>query len=312
VVNRLTDLSARLIPLTDTPDLDVQVLLAHVLDKPRAWLLGHPETTLTPKQERALEEALRQLESGVPLPYVLGKWEFFGLEFEVTPEVLIPRPETELLVERAIAWLRLTLKRQAKDSKSAACPGRQVREADLGMMRVIDIGTGSGCIAIALAANLPELRVKATDISPEAIDVAKRNAKKFCVSNRIEFLCCNLFPTAGTFDFRPFGSLRASLSTFNMIMANLPYIPTETLHNLPVYGREPTIALDGGADGLDVIRRLLAEAPRRLAPGGLILLEIEASQGAKVLSLAQDAFAEAEIHLHQDLSGHDRLLEIQV
>jgi release factor glutamine methyltransferase len=207
-------------------------------------------------------------------------------------------------VERAIAWLRLTLKCQAKDSKSAACPGRQAREADLGMLQVIDIGTGSGCIAIALAANLPELRVEATDISPEAIDVAKLNAKKFCVSNRIEFHCCNLFPIAGTFDFR--------LSTFSMIVANLPYIPTETLHNLPVYGREPTIALDGGADGLDIIRRLLVEAPRHLAPGGLILLEIEASQGAKVLSLAHDAFAEAEIHLHRDLSGHDRLLEIQV
>lgn len=296
----------RLGKFSDTPALDEQVLLAHVLDKPRAWLLAHPEATLTPTQERALEEALRQLESGVPLPYVLGKWEFFGLEFKVTPEVLIPRPETELLVETAISWLqqRPAINRRDRDTKSAACPGRQAREADLGMLRVIDIGTGSGCIAIALAANLPELRVEATDISPEAIDVAKRNAKNFCVSNRIEFLCCNLFPIAGTFDFR--------LSTFNMIVANLPYIPTETLHNLPVYGREPTIALDGGADGLDIIRRLLVEAPRHLAPGGLILLEIEASQGAKVLSLAQDAFAEAEIHLHRDLSDHDRLLEIQV
>jgi len=299
-------LPTRLGRFSDTPALDAQVLLAHVLDKPRAWLLAHPEATLTPTQERALEEALRQLESGVPLPYVLGKWEFFGLEFEVTPDVLIPRPETELLVETAISWLRQrpAINRRARDTKFAA--------ADFGMLQVIDIGTGSGCIAIALAANLPELRVKATDISPEAIDVAKRNAKKFCVSNRIEFLCCNLFPTAGTFDFRPFGSLRASLSTFNMIVANLPYIPTETLHNLPVYGREPTIALDGGADGLDIIRRLLVEAPRHLSPGGLILLEIEASQGAKVLSLAHEAFAEAEIHLHRDLSGHDRLLEIQV
>jgi release factor glutamine methyltransferase len=300
----MLSLPTRLERFSDTPALDAQVLLAHVLDKPRAWLLAHPEATLTPTQERALEEALRQLESGVPLPYVLGKWEFFGLEFRVTPEVLIPRPETELLVERAIAWLRLTLKRQAKDSKSAACPGRLAREADLGMLQVIDIGTGSGCIAIALAVNVPGLQVVATDISPAAVEVARRNAKKFGVSRRVKFFCCDLFPSEKAFNIKPF--------TFNLIVANLPYIPTETLHNLPVYGREPTIALDGGADGLDVIRRLLAEVPLRLAPGGLILLEIEASQGAKVLSLVYNDFAEAKIHLHQDLSGHDRLLEIQV
>jgi len=295
-VNCFAELSARLIPLTDTPALDAQVLLAHVLDKPRAWVLAHPEATLTPKQKRSLEKALRQLESGVPLPYVLGKWGFFGLEFEVTPEVLIPRPETELLVERAVSWLRRrpAINCRARDTKSA--------EADWGMLRVLDVGTGSSCIAIALAVNLPELRVVATDISPEAIDVAKRNAKKFCVSNRIEFLCCDLFPTAETFDFR--------LSTFNMIMANLPYIPTETLRGLRVYGHEPTLALDGGPDGLDIIRRLLVEAPRYLAPGGLLLMEIEASQGMKALALVYDAFAEAEISLHQDLAGRDRLIEI--
>lgn len=283
-------LVSRLTSLSDTPNLDAQVLLAHVLGKPRTWVLAHPETTLTPKQECALEKSLRQLESGVPLPYVLGKWEFFRLEFIVKLGVLIPRPETELLVETALHWLR-------------AHPERR---------RVADIGTGSGCIAIALAVNLPELRVVATDISPEAIDVAKRNAKKFCVSNRIEFLCCDLFPTAETFDFRLSTLRQAQDNSFNIIVANLPYIPTETLRGLRVYGREPTLALDGGADGLDIIQRLLVESPRYLAPGGLILFEIEASQGVKALSLAYDAFAEAEIHLHQDLAGHDRLVEIQI
>jgi len=267
---------------SDTPALDEQVLLAHVLDKPRVWLLAHPETTLTPKQGRALEKALRQLESGVPLPYVLGRWEFFGLEFILRPGVLIPRPETELLVETALHWLR----------------------AHPECRRVADIGTGSGCIAIALAVNVQDVHIVATDISPTAIDVARRNAKKLGVDDRIEFFCCDLFPSRQTFNLRP--------STYDLIVANLPYIPTETLRGLRVYGREPTLALDGGADGLDLIRRLLVEAPRHLAPGGLILVEIEASQGAKVLSLAHDAFAEAEIHLHQDLSGHDRLLEIQV
>jgi len=281
----LLALPTRLGKFSDTPALDAQVLLAHVMGKPRAWVLARPETTLTPKQERALEKALLELESGVPLPYVLGKWEFFGLEFEVTPEVLIPRPETELLVERAVSWLR------------------QLR-AESRELRAVDVGTGSGCIAIALAANVPDVHIIATDISPTAIDVARQNARKLGVADRIEFFCCDLFPSQPTFDLR--------LSTFDLIVANLPYIPTETLRGLRVYGREPKLALDGGADGLDIIHRLLTETPRRLASGGLILLEIEASQGAKVLSLAYDAFAEAEISLHQDLSGHDRLVEIQV
>ena len=276
-------LSARLGGKSDTPNLDAQVLLAHVLDEPRAWLLAHPEMTLTPREERALEKALRQLESGVPLPYVLGRWQFFGLEFILRPEVLIPRPETELLVERALSWLRQS----------------RVESREL---RAVDVGTGSGCIAIALAANVPDVHIIATDISPIAIDVARRNSKKLGVADRIEFFCCDLFPSQPTFDLR--------LSTFDLIVANLPYIPTETLRGLRVYGREPTLALDGGADGLDIIRRLLVEAPRHLAPGGLILLEIEASQGLAALALAYDAFAEAEISLHQDLAGRDRLIEI--
>ncbi|MDP2976721.1 MAG: hypothetical protein Q8N45_10990, partial [Anaerolineales bacterium] len=134
------------------------------------------------------------------------------------------------------------------------------------------------------------------------IDVARRNARKFGVDDRIEFFCCDLFPSHKTFNFRP--------STFDLIVANLPYIPTETLRGLRVFGREPTLALDGGADGLDIIRRLLVESPRHLAPGGLILVEIEASQGLAALALAYDAFAEAEISLHQDLAGRDRLIEI--
>jgi release factor glutamine methyltransferase len=113
----------------------------------------------------------------------------------------------------------------------------------------------------------------------------------------VEFFCQDLFPVE---------------REFNLIIANLPYIPTNSLHRLPIYGREPTVALDGGADGLDLIRRLLMESPDRLVPGGLLLMEIEASEGLAVLSLACDIFAEAEIHLHKDLSGHERLLEVQV
>ena len=264
---------------SDWPELDAQLILAHALDKPRTWILAHPDTPLTAAQLDSVQQAVSRLEAGEPLPYVIGRWEFFGLDFDVTPDALIPRPETELLVERALAWLQST---QARS--------------------VADIGTGSGCIAVSLAVHVPELQVMATDISPKALAVARRNARKFHVEHQIEFVECDLLPLSN--DFRS--------SPFNLICANLPYIPTETLHSLTVYGREPTLALDGGADGLDLIRRLLALAPKWLAPGGLMLLEIESTLGASALSLAYDSFSEAEIHLHQDLTRRDRLLEIQL
>jgi release factor glutamine methyltransferase len=136
------------------------------------------------------------------------------------------------------------------------------------------------------------------------LQIARANAQKFNLANRIDFLQCDILPP------RP-----DPLSTeqhFDLICANLPYIPTETLLNLPIYGREPTLALDGGADGLDLFRKLIKIAPEWLAPNGLILLEIEATRGMQALSIAYDMFAQAEIHLHQDLTGRDRLLEIQL
>jgi release factor glutamine methyltransferase len=259
---------------SETPSLDAQKLLAHVMERPSSWVMAHPEDCLTPEWVAAVEHLAARMESGEPLPYVLGNWEFFGLEFEVTPDVLIPRPETELLVERAIAWLQVH-----PDHRHAA-----------------DIGTGSGCIAIALAANVPDLQVMASDISAEAVKLAQRNAIRNGVAERMEFLCCDLFPPNVEFD---------------LIVANLPYIPTKVLHKLPVYGHEPTLALDGGTNGLTLIQRLLTATPDRLVPGGLLLLEIEASEGPPALSLACDIFAKAEIHLHKDLAGHDRILEVQ-
>lgn len=270
---------------SDTPYLDAQVLLAHILKRPRSWLLAHPETLLSGFEMESLERSLSQLEEGVPLPYVLGHWEFFGLDFVVTPDVLIPRPETELLVERAIAWLQAN---------------RQNRPQP----RVADVGTGCGCIAIAIATHAPQARLLATDISYPALRVARQNAYHAGLARRIDFLQCDLLPPIPP-------NLPTSLR-FDLICANLPYIPTQTLRCLPIYGREPTIALNGGQDGLDLIRRLLTMAPPWLKPGGRIMLEIEASQGNQALTLAYDAFSEAEIHLHRDLAGHDRLIEIQL
>lgn len=275
------ELTNRLALISDTPALDASVLLAHILDKPRTWVLAHPELLLTPEQHGQLEHSLTRLEGGEPFPYVLGTWEFFGLELEITPDVLIPRPETELLVEKAIAWLQES-------------PVRRT---------VADVGTGSGAIAISIAMNVRTARILATDISLAALKVAQRNARKFNLA-AIDFVQCDLLP--------PHIDPLATELHFDLICANLPYIPTATLYGLPVFDREPTLALDGGEDGLAVIRRLLTIAPEWLAPNGLILLEIEATRGIHALNLASDLFSQSEIHLHQDLAGRDRLLEIRL
>jgi release factor glutamine methyltransferase len=256
--------------------LDSQVLLSHVLDRPRAWILAHPESSLTDEQNEKIEAAVIRLELGTPLPYILGHWEFFGLDFMVTPETLIPRPETELLVENALAWLS-----QHPDHRHA-----------------IDIGTGSGCIAISLAARIPDLIITATDTSLPALQVAHQNAVQIGVQQQIKFLQADLFPS-GAFQF-------------DLICANLPYIPTPTLHNLLVYGKEPELALDGGQDGLDLIRRLLTLAPGWITTDALILAEIESSQGNSALSLAKANFPHAAFQIQPDLAGFDRLLRIQI
>lgn len=278
----LSEIMTRLAPISDTPALDASVLVAHILERPRTWVMAHPELTLSSEQQKKLRESLTRIESGEPFPYVLGHWEFFGLDFEVTPHVLIPRPETELLVEKAIAWLQES-------------PVRRT---------VADIGTGSGAIAVSIAVNVADANILATDISAKALEVAKKNAQKYEVQNRIEFVHCDLLPA------KP--ELFTTERHLDLICANLPYIPTETLYTLPVFGREPTLALDGGADGLELVRRLLKLAPEWLAPNSLILLEIEATRGVPALNLAYDQFSEAEIHLHKDLTGNDRLLEIML
>lgn len=279
----LSELTARLAAISDTPALDASVLLARILGKSRTWVMAHPEPTLTADQQKQLDDSLARLENGEPFPYVLGQWEFFGMEFDITPDVLIPRPETELLVEKAIAWMQKSKVRRT----------------------VADVGTGSGIIAIAIAANVPDARLLATDISPAALQVARDNARKHCVDSRIRFVECDILP--------PHPHSLSTEEHFDLLCANLPYIPTETLHSLPVYGREPTLALDGGADGLELFRKLMRRAPEWMAPHSLILLEIEATLGKQTLELARSTFPHAEeIHVHQDLSGLDRLLEIRL
>jgi release factor glutamine methyltransferase len=275
-----SDITTRLAPISDTPALIASVLISYILNKPRAWVLAHPELTLTNEQQKQVDDSLDRLESGEPFPYVIGRWEFFGLEFDLTRDVLIPRPETELLVEKAIAWLRQN-------------PVKKY---------IADIGTGSGVIAASIAVHVPKAKIVATDISPKALEVARRNAKKFNVDERIDFVECDLLPVGGLLGVR----------AFDMMCANLPYIPTQELLTLPIYNREPTLALDGGEDGLDLFRKLMRIAPECLASNSLILLEIGASQGVETVSLASGAFPNAHIRLHKDLEGRDRLLEVDL
>jgi len=286
ITSLLFEITTYLTAVSDTPALDASVLIGHVVNKPRTWVMAHPELTLTTEQQNHLDHSLARLEHGESFPYVLGHWEFFGLEFEVTPDVLIPRPETELLVEKAIAWLQ-------------ASPLRRT---------IADVGTGSGAIAVSIAVNVPNARVLATDVSRKALEVARRNALKFKVEKQIEFVECDLLPTSPADHTRRLSQVKTS--SIDLICAYQQSTPTETLQKLPIFGREPTVALDGGSDGLDLIRRLLNIAPAWLAPHGLILLEIEATRGIQALNMACDLFSAGVIHLHQDLAGKDRLLEI--
>ncbi len=273
ITQALRELSSQLAAVSETPSLDAQTLLAHVLGSSRAWVLAHPEAGLNPGQEEALRAAGARLAGGEPLPYILGHWEFYGLDFILTPDVLIPRPETELLVARALEWLR-------------AHPNRR---------SAADIGTGSGCIAISLAVNLPDLHVLATDVSAAALEVAKANAEMHNVTKCIQFLPAEL----------------TTLQPIDLIVANLPYIPTPRLESLAVARREPRLALDGGPDGLDAIRGLMPTAGQWLAPGGCCLLEIDASQGEAAWKLAQSFFPGAKISIIPDLAGLDRLMVVQ-
>lgn len=260
---------------SDTAGIEVQVLAAHVLRRSRAWIAAHPETLLSDEQASHLNSLLARLLEGVPLPYLTGKQEFFGLDFEITPAVLIPRPETETLVEAALQWLKRFPERN----------------------RVADVGTGSGCIAVSIAHYMPDVQVLATDFSREALKVAQRNINKHGVSDHVQLIQCDL--------------LSACAGMFDLVCANLPYIPTSALGETPPARFEPIMALDGGESGWKKIEALLQDAPRWLAPGGCILLEIQWDQGHTVSEIARGIFPAAEIQILQDLAHLDRVVLIQ-
>lgn len=263
---------------SESPQMEAQVLLSRLLDLDRARLLAHPERTLTPAQRACYESLVRQRAGGVPLPYLTGRRAFYRYEFVVSPEVLIPRPETEHLVEAGLAWA------------GAHAPHGEG-------LTLVDVGTGSGAIAVSLAAALPRATVYATDISPSALAVAHCNARRVGVAN-VRFCQGHLLE-----------ALPAAMS-LDLVVANLPYVPSAELESLAVARHEPRLALDGGPDGLRVIHQLLAQAPARVAPSFCLLLEIGAGQSEAVQELCRAAFPGARIRVIRDYAGHDRVIEV--
>ena len=246
--------------------LDAEVLLAHVTGLDRAGLYRESERGLSPRAAELFQQLVERRAQREPVAYLTGKKEFMGLEFAVNPAVLIPRPQTELLVEKACALVRKFI------SGQHGLPGSS------SALLIADAGTGSGAIAVSLARFLPAARIYATDISPAALEVARENARRHGVADKVSFLQGDLL--LPLFDFGLSGRI-------SLIVANLPYIPTAELNCLmpDVRCYEPWSALDGGPDGLFHYRRLFPQARHLLSDLGYLLMEIDAKQGEKVARL---------------------------
>ena len=280
---------------SDEANLDAEILLAHALNTDRTHLYQRLRAELCHDLEATFNALLRRRLSHEPTAYILGRKEFYGLELEVTPAAIIPRPETETLVEFVL------------DFAAARQAGRG--------LRVVDVGVGCGAIGVALAKHLPQAEIIATDVSPEALALALRNAERHHVAERISFLEGDLLaPLDDTAHPEPKpGVSRDSSRRVDVIAANLPYVRTGDFEAAPpeIRDHEPRTGLDGGPDGLRIIERLLVQAPSRLKPGGALFVEIGEGQGEAALSLARACFPQARVEVKQDLSGLDRVLVVR-
>jgi release factor glutamine methyltransferase len=261
---------------SDEAPLESELLLMHAMRVDRVHLFQRLNYPLPPRTEQRFRRCLDRRADHEPTAYIIGTREFFGLEFEVTRAALIPRPETEVLVQIAAEWLRRNR------------PGAPVT--------VADVGVGCGTIAVALATELPNARLIAIDTSKRALALARRNSERHGVADRIEFA---------------HGSILAPLTRkVDVIASNLPYVRTSDWLDLPpeIHDYEPRSALDGGPDGFRLIRRLLQQAPDRLTPGGALFAEIGDDEGADATSAAKRSFPDARIEVRPDLAGLDRVL----
>jgi len=254
-----------------SPRMNAETLLMFVLNSDRAYLYAHPEYELTPDEQARYDEAITERSTGKPAQYITGHQEFWGMDLIVSPAVLIPRPETEHVVETVLELAR-----------------------PLQAPRIIDVGTGSGCIALALAAELPSARVEAADISPAALEVARANAHRLQLDHRVLFSQRDLL--AG-----------APAATYDFVVSNPPYVPASEPEKAQREVREfePKVAVFAGESGLEVYRRLVPQSREALKPGGRLVVEIGFSLAQAVCELLSDW---AEVRVIPDLQGIPRVM----
>ena len=271
------NISGELLMKSGSPDarLEAEILLRHVLKIDRATMFSNLENVLDNKQENDIAELVQRRLANEPLSYITGTREFYSLDFQITSAVLIPRQETETLVDEVI--------KIAKENP----------------LKIVDVGTGSGAIAIALAVNLPLAKIIATDISVDALHVAESNTKMNEVFSRINLKQGNLLDVLD--------------EKVDVIVSNPPYIPSNQIEHLqPEVKKEPHIALDGGSDGLEYIRKLIGNCSEKLNNNGHIFIEIDPSQSEEVLKIADTHFPDARTAIIKDLSQNNRVLSIHL
>ncbi len=287
---------------SETARLDAELLLGWAVGADRVTIVAYRDAPVGADALATFEGAVARRVAGEPVAYIRGIKEFHGLAFAVDPRGLIPRPETEALVEAAVAEIMARLARRSGEAGTGPGGGGAP-------IRVADVGTGSGAIAVAVAVELRRRRVTmgrhvtiaATDVSPEALDLARENAVGHAAADGMRFIEADLLPPV----------LPDNGAPLDLIVANLPYVRTDAIAGLPIAASfEPRLALDGGADGLDVIRELLARLPDALAADGVVLLEIGADQGDSAPAAVARALPGWRASLEPDLAGLPRVVRI--